>query len=220
MQTNYDIRKALSLILREYGSEAVLLFKNRTELDFLNGYLKGTSQPEVTTFIAATPEALINNCKKCRDIEERKTAYGTGENGVMIILNAPRMANKAELRIHRVESAGLLKKMINAIGLELHQCYVTNLIKCESSDTFMKPSDMLKNCLEILKQEIEMINPRICIVLGEIIPVQTVVKTARGISWFNTEHTISLIKNPELKRTAWETLKLVRNRYMEIVNGG
>jgi DNA polymerase len=140
--------------------------------------------------------------------------------GVMIILNAPRMANKAELRIHRAESADLLKKMVNAIGLELHQCYVTNLIKCESSDPFIKPSDMLKNCLDILSKEIEMINPRLGIIMGEIIPLQGVIKSVKGISWFNTEHTISLIKNPELKRPAWETLKIVRNKYTEILNGG
>lgn len=220
MQINYNITKDLALMLREYGPDTGLLFKNSEELEYLKNYLKGAVKPVSQTFIAATPDALINNCTKCRDIVERKTAYGTGENGVMIILNAPRMANKAELRIHRTESAGLLKKMVNAIGLELQQCYVTNLIKCESSDPFVKPSDMLKNCLDILKQEIEMINPRLGIVMGEIIPLQGVIKSVKGISWFNTEHTISLIKNPELKRPAWETLKIARDRYTEILNGG
>ena len=220
MQINYDIKKDLAVILREYGSEAALLFKSREELDYLKSYLKRINEPVQQSCIAATPDALINNCTKCKDISERKTAYGTGENGVMIILNAPRMANKAELRIHRAESADLLKKMVNAIGLELHQCYVTNLIKCESSDPFIKPSDMLKNCLDILSKEIEMINPRLGIIMGEIIPLQGVIKSVKGISWFNTEHTISLIKNPELKRPAWETLKIVRNKYTEILNGG
>lgn len=220
MQINYDINKDLAVILREYGSEAALLFKSREELDYLKSYLKRINEPVQQPCIAATPDALINNCTKCKDISERKTAYGTGENGVMIILNAPRMANKAELRIHRAESADLLKKMVNAIGLELHQCYVTNLIKCESNDPFIKPSDMLKNCLDILSKEIEMINPRLGIIMGEIIPLQGVIKSVKGISWFNTEHTISLIKNPELKRPAWETLKIVRNKYTEILNGG
>jgi DNA polymerase len=220
MQINYNTTKDLASILREYGHDAAILFKNSEELEFLKNYLKGKTKPLPQPCIALTPDALINGCTKCKDIVERKTAYGTGENGVMIILNAPRMANKAELRIHRAESAGLLKKMINAIGIELHECYVTNLIKCESSDPFVKPSDMLKNCLDILKQEIDMINPRLAIVLGEIIPLQGVIKSVKGISWFNTEHTISLIKNPELKRPAWETLKIVRERYTEIQNGG
>ncbi len=138
----------------------------------------------------------------------------------MVVLNAPRMANKAELRIHRTESADLLKKMINAIGLELHECYVTNLIKCETSDPFVKPSDMLRNCLDILKAEIDMKKPQLGIVMGELIPLQPVIKSVKGISWYNTEHTLSLIKNPELKRPAWETLKLARKRYLEIRNDG
>jgi hypothetical protein len=33
--------------------------------------------------------------------------------------------------------------------------------------------------------------------MGEIIPLQGVIKSVKGFSWFNTEHTISLIKNPE-----------------------
>lgn len=220
MQINYDIKKSLASILRENDSGITVLFKNSDELEFLKGFLRGRSQPEPRAQAAVTPDSLINSCTRCRDIVERKTAYGTGINGVMIILNAPRMANRAELQIHRAESAGLLKKMVNAIGLELHECYVTNLIKCESSDTFLKPSDMLKNCLDILKLEIEMMNPRLCIVMGEIIPLQTVIKSVKAVSWYNTEHTISLIKNPELKRPAWETLKIVRNRYTEILNGG
>lgn len=220
MQTNYDIKKILALVLREYGEDRVMLFKTSEELDFIKGFLKGDKGSIQQFQAAVTPESLINSCSKCSDIVERKNGYGTGENGVMIILNAPRMANKAEIRIHRAESADLLKKMVNAIGLELHHCYVTNLIKCESSDPFVKPSDMLKNCLDILRQEIEMINPRLGIVMGEIIPLQGIIKSVKGVSWYNTEHTISLIKNPELKRPAWETLKTVKLRYTEILNGG
>lgn len=220
MQTNYDIHTTLALILKESGDDGVVLFKNIDELQYLKRYIKGEREVPRQVLSALTPDSLIKNCSRCRDVVERKNAYGSGENGVMIILNAPRMANRAELRIHRAESTELLKKMVGAIGLELHQCYVTNLIKCESSDSFIKPSDMLKNCLDILKQEIEIINPKISIVMGEIIPLQSVIKSVKGITWYNTEHTISLIKNPALKRPAWETLKTVRNRYVEILNGG
>lgn len=220
MQTNFDIKKTLAFILREHGHDGVMLFKNSDELDFLKSYLRVKPDPLAQTQAAVTPDSLISSCSRCRDVAERKTGYGTGLNGVMIILNAPRMANRAELKIHRAESAGLLKKMVNAIDLELHECYVTNLIKCESSDPFIKPSDMLKNCLDILKLEIDMMNPKLCIVMGEIIPLQPVIKSVKSISWYNTEHTLSLIKNPELKRPAWETLKIVRSRYTEIKNGG
>jgi hypothetical protein len=54
--------------------------------------------------------------------------------------------------------------------------------------------------------------------MGEILPIQNVVNSSKGITWFNTEHTISLIKNPELKRPAWETLKLVKMKYLELHN--
>ncbi|HPJ33802.1 MAG TPA: uracil-DNA glycosylase family protein [Spirochaetota bacterium] len=220
MQKDYNIKKALAFLLKEYGSDS-FLFRNVDELEFLKSWLKNKNPAPSLNEAGSvtTPEMLIKQCSRCGEIVERKVGYGTGINGVMVVLNAPRMANRVELRIHRAESADLLRKMMNAIGIELHECYVTNLIKCESSDPFVKPSDMLRNCLDVLKAEIDMLNPDIVIVMGEIIPIQSIVKSVRGISWYNTEHTISLIKNPGLKRPAWETLKIVKKKFQEIHNG-
>ena len=52
--------------------------------------------------------------------------------------------------------------------------------------------------------------------MGDILPLQNVVKSSSGISWFNTDHPVTLLKNPDLKRPAWETLKLVKKRYAEL----
>ena len=215
----YSAKKILSGILKD-DPAGVILCRSDDEISYLREFISGMKTADRQTPYPAAPGAMISGCMKCGAGVERKNAYGTGANGVMIILNAPRMANRVELRIHRSESVELLRKMVNAIGLELHECYVTNVIKCDTSDPLLKPSDMLRNCLDILKAEIEMVNPRIGLVMGEIVPVQPVINSSRGISWFNTEHAVSLIKNPELKRTAWETLKVIRKRYSEIRDAG
>ncbi|HNX24273.1 MAG TPA: uracil-DNA glycosylase family protein [Spirochaetota bacterium] len=194
-----------------------LLYRGDEELNLLINMLKPKSETKkILDINNITAESILSECKVCPDIIERKAPFGSGANKVMIILNAPRMANRIEINIHRAESVGLLKKMVSAIGLEMKECYVTNLIKCETSSALIKPSDMVKNCTKVLQKEIDIIKPGLVIVMGDILPLQGIVNSSKGITWFNTEHTISLIKNPELKRPAWETLKLVRNKFLEL----
>ncbi len=220
MLKSYNITDSLIGILKDRKlMKSALLYRGDEELNLLLSILrKNSGENELQVVSEITVESLIRECKNCPDIIERKSPFGSGSNRVMIILNAPRMANRIEISIHRTESVNLLKKMVSAIGLEMKECYVTNLIKCETGSALLKPSDMVKNCIKVLQKEIEIIRPELVIVMGEILPVQGIINSSKGITWFNTEHTISLIKNPELKRSAWETLKLVRKKFLELQN--
>lgn len=218
MLKNYKTTQSVINFLKDRKlMKNTLIFRGEDELNFLIEMLKPKSEVSKISMIQdITSDFQLSECNACPEIIERKNPFGSGSNGVMIILNAPRMANRIEISIHRAESVELLKKMVSAIGLEMKECYVTNLIKCETGNALFKPSDMVKNCTKILQREIDLIKPELVIVLGEILPIQTVVNSSKGITWFNTEHTISLIKNPELKRPAWETLKLVKIKYLEL----
>ena len=221
MLKKYNTTESVIRLLKDKKSmKNILLCRGTEELDFLVNMLKPEIEAKrISNINDLTADTSMLDCTICPDIIERKKPFGSGANKVMIILNAPRMANRIEISIHRAESVELLKKMVSAIGLEMKECYVTNLIKCETSSALIKPSDMVKNCTKMLQKEIEILKPDIAIVMGDILPLQTVINTSKAITWFNTEHTISLIKNPELKRPAWETLKLVRNKFLEINNG-
>ena len=214
MLKNYNTTESLLQILRDKKSmNNTLLYRGEDELKLLVNLLKPQSETKkISNIYDLSVENLLAQCKDCPDIIERKTPFGSGSNKVIIILNAPKMANRIEISIHRAESVNLLKKMVSAIGIELKECYVTNLVKCETSSALIKPSDMVKNCTKILQKEIEMLKPEVAIVMGDILPLQGIINSSKSITWFNTEHTISLIKNPELKRPAWETLKLVRKK--------
>ena len=159
---------------------------------------------------------LTESCNRCAGVEDRKIAIGTGVNRVMIILNAPQLLNVLEKKILKKESVDLLKKIIQAAGLSFGECYITNLVKCDAHDPLIKPSQMVKNCEYIITREIEIIKPRIVIVFGDIIPLQKIVKESDEILWYNIEHPVTLIKNPELKRNAWNTLKLIMTQMKEL----
>ncbi len=220
MLKNYNVKESLIRILKDRNSmKTLLLYRGDDELNLLAEMLNPESGAEKKLHIHdISVDGLLSACTACSDIIEKKPPYGNGANKVMIILNAPRMANRVEINIHRAESVNLLKKMVSAIGIELKECYVTNLVKCETASSLLKPSDMVKNCTKILQSEIDIIKPELVIVMGDILPLQGIINASKSITWFNTEHTISLIKNPELKRPAWETLKLVRKKFLELNN--
>lgn len=210
------MKNSFSAIIKDQTwSGAPVLYKTAEEMLFLHGWL---SREELysTDLSEESIASLIQRCERCEKVKEKKKGFGTGGNRIMVILNNPVMMNKIEMTLYRDESVDLLRKMVKAIGFELEECYTTNLIKCESDDTFTKPSDMIKNCMTILERELSYFNPEIIIVMGELLPLQGIVKGSSGISWFNTDHPISLLKNPDLKRPAWETLKLVKKKYAEL----
>lgn len=192
-----------------------VLYKTAEEMLFLHGWLN-KEELSSTDLKEESIAALIDRCEKCKKVKEKKKGFGTGGNRIMVILNNPVMINRIEMTLYRNESADLLRKMVKAIGFELEECYTTNLIKCESDDAFTKPSDMIKNCMTILERELNYFKPEIIIVMGELLPLQKVVKESSGVLWFNTDHPVSLLKNPDLKRPAWETLKLVKKKYAEL----
>ena len=112
MSKNYSARESLIRILRDKNSmKNILLYRGDDELGILRNILKPESAAEKALGIRdISVDSLLSGCKICPDIVEKKPPYGNGANKVMIILNAPRMANRIEINIHRAESVNLLKK--------------------------------------------------------------------------------------------------------------
>ncbi len=188
-----------------------VLYRNEEELDSLIKWIASPVAAEKKPdpdFIDKNIADLIQKCGKCGNVSEIINAIGSGENRVMIVLNPPRLLNRLELRVLKKESDDLFRKIISSTGLELSRCYTTSLVKCESDDFMMKPSRMVENCLEVLALELKKINPSMVIVMGDIMPLQKIIHESIGITWHNIDHPITLIKTPDLKRKAWNTIKL------------
>ena len=216
MLKNNNIPKHILNILKDKRSmRNILVYNGDKELKSLFEIINTKIKTESTDTLINSFDLLFSKCNKCPDIVSKKSPFGSGSNKVMIILNMPRLINREEITKLKAESDELLRKMISAIKLDLKECYITNIIKCETGSILNKPSDMLKNCLHILESEIDFIKPNLVIVMGDILSLQKIVNSRKEITWFNIEHPISLIKNPELKRSAWATLKLVSKKFSE-----
>ncbi|MBP7735222.1 MAG: hypothetical protein KA369_04545 [Spirochaetes bacterium] len=211
-----DIYKDMTSVLRKGRyRDRILLYRGEEELDRLSGWVcrKERSRGEERD---EDLKKLVESCLKCSGVEEKKFGIGTGTNRVMIILNSPQLVNVVEKKVLKKDSVDLLKKIVQAAQLSFNDCYITNLVKCEVADPLMKPSQIVKNCEYIISREIEFIKPRIAIVFGDIIPLQKIIKESVDLVWFNIEHPITLLKNPDLKRNAWNTLKLIMEKMKEL----
>jgi DNA polymerase len=212
-----------------YARGNVIMSRNADEEEILRRWLDSVSSGKPA---AAAPETagakpadanspaalkeLVEKCSLCGNVSERKPAYGDGSNGVMIILHAPRLIGRVEVQLYRKDSVDMLKAMVRAMQLSFPHCYVTNLIKCEAGDMLMKPSQMVSNCLEIIRKELALVKPSIVIVMGEMQPLQKIIHDSRGMFWFTVEHPITMLKNPDLKKSAWATLKNVMDKIREL----
>jgi uracil-DNA glycosylase family 4 len=211
--------RLVDLVRKIHGGKRTPLFRGETERAFLEEWLvekqEEPSAPVETGDPLSLPE-IIENCSRCRNISERKKSFGNGANGVMIVLNAPGMISRDERELYRSRSVELLKKIIDALPVVFDDCYITNLIKCETWDVLQKPSIMLLECMDIFLKELNELKPELVLVMGDMLPIQKIVNENPGIYWFNIHHPITLIKNSELKRSAWNTLKLVIDRLKEL----
>jgi len=210
----------IDFIKQENGK--VLLYKGEDELLILKNWLdqKDCSSPVKNNsngkIISTEVTEVIKNCNKCENSINKKYPVGRNSSSIMIILNSPILIGQGEKRLYREDSVALLKQIISAINLDIKETYITNLVKCDASSSITSPGQMIKNCEEILQKEIDFIKPEIIIFMGEMKFIRTIILSYKNIFWFNVDHPITLLKNKELKRKTWETLKLVIKKVEEL----
>jgi uracil-DNA glycosylase len=153
---------------------------------------------------------IIQKCVRCTGAGEKKLPFGSGSNGIMIVLNLPDKISTVDMRQYKAEANELMKKMMSAIGVSIEECYITSLIKC-AGQTFARPSEMFQECIDLLRAEIAEVQPSMIIVMGAFAPLMRESRERASIRWFNTDHPVTLIKNPDLKRAAWSTLQLIKS---------
>ncbi len=208
-----EIRNDIARYIKHTAdSGKIVRYRNENERDILLAWLAKSQFAKSAPRPAPLPlSEKIAACDLCGTGLSKKTGYGTGKSGVMVILNAPRLISPEEKRMLKTEAVELMKKMLGAIGLEAEQCYITNIIKCEQ-DVAVRPSAMYKNCATFLRDEFNTIQPHTVIVMGQIIPLKDLINASNGVQWFNIEHPVTMLKNPELKKGAWNTLKEAKKR--------
>ena len=167
----------------------------------------------------------IRDCTKCAlGATRTHFVFGAGnpEADLMFIGEAP--GRDEDLQgIPFVGRAGqLLTLMLQAIDLEREDVFIANVLKCRPPNNRDPLPEEIDKCEPYLLKQIELIAPKLIVTLGRFASASLLrTKAALGtlrkeIHNYNqvplvvTYHPAALLRNPQLKKEAWEDLKKIR----------
>jgi len=173
----------------------------------------------------------VENCYLCELSKTRKNVlFGMGNHNskVIFISDEPSASEDALGTFYSGKSGELLSKMIeNVLNLKKEEVYITNLVKCKSSNSLNKSH--VESCNDYLQKQIELINPELIVSLGEstysyLLNEKDNFSQNRGKEL--TYHNIKLIptfsanyllRNPSAKKDAYYDMLRIKN-ILELAN--
>lgn len=177
--------------------------------------------------------ARVAGCRLCPDLaaSRTQTVFGVGSSEAqwMIIGEAPG-ADEDRLGEPFVGRAGkLLDNMLRAVGLERPQVFIANVLKSRPPGNRDPLPQEVENCLPYLRRQIELIRPRLLVVVGRI-AAQNLLGTDAPLGRLRgrvhrygpletpmvvTYHPAYLLRSPEQKGKAWADLRLALRTFRE-----
>jgi len=171
---------------------------------------------------------LIKNCQLKKNATNLVFGDGNIDAKIMIVGEGPGAQEDAK-GIPFVGRAGqLLDKMLESIQLNRTKVYISNVVNYRPPSNRRPTETEIARYLPFLKSHIEIINPKILILLGStalntLIGNNEVISKARG-KWIQKEvgsirpwiiasfHPAFLLRQPDQKKMAWIDLKMVRDK--------
>ncbi len=170
-------------------------------------------------------QASVQQCELCSLHEARQqmtVATGTGGSKtplLMVVLLAP-----DEHGALLTESANaLFEKMLAAINLPMNKVYISSLLKCPVPDNHTISVSEIDSCRQYLKQQIQLLQPKQLVVLGETAArcllqknmplddiranVNSLQQNIEGVSLLVSYSPEELLLQAENKRKAWTDLQ-------------
>ena len=173
----------------------------------------------------------LNDLKNCDLKKKAKNLVfcdGNPKSKIMLIGEAPG-ANEDQEGLPFVGRAGLLlDKMLAAINLDRNKVYISNVVNYRPPENRRPTDEEIKRYLPFITKHIEIINPKILILLGStamnaLIGNDIVISKMRG-KWIEkkfgscktsviiTFHPAFLMRQPAQKKMAWIDLKMIRDK--------
>ena len=169
---------------------------------------------------------MVSECRKCGLCETRtNTVFADGSpRAKLVFIGEAPGRDEDQKGLPFVGRAGqLLDKMIAAIDLKREEVYICNVLKCRPPENRVPLPQEVEQCLPYLEQQLALLKPALICALG-LSAVQALLKTKasmtsmrgrtfeyKGIPLIPTYHPAALLRNPGLKREAWEDLQRVRD---------
>ena len=209
-----------------------LVFNNKA----INRYRKENFQvsEDKTKSLELLKKSIVNlkNCDLKKQAKNIVFSDGNPKSKIMLIGEAPG-ANEDQEGLPFVGRAGqLLDKMLSAIDLNRKKVYISNIINYRPPENRRPSEEETKRYLPFIKRHIEIINPKILVLLGStamnaLIENEVVISKMRG-KWIEkqfgncrtsviiTFHPAFLMRQPGQKKMAWIDLKMIRDKKIKL----
>jgi len=167
----------------------------------------------------------IGDCSRCKLHRGRKNiVFGEGNPNAELVFVGEGPGQEEDIQGRPfVGAAGQLLTDIIVKGMKISRedVYICNIVKCRPPENRNPEPDEILACEPFLIKQIQAINPKIIIGLGNV-AVKTLLKTKEGITslrgnWKSyqgiplmpTFHPAYLLRNPSDKRLVWDDIKKV-----------
>ncbi len=170
----------------------------------------------------------IKNCDLKKNATNLVFGDGNIDSKIMIIGEGPGAQEDIEGKPFVGRAGKLLDKMLSAIELNRSKVYISNVVNYRPPSNRRPTENEIARYLPYLQNHIEIINPKILILLGStalntLIGSEVVISKARG-KWMQKDigiikpwiiasfHPAFLMRQPEQKKFAWLDLKMIREK--------
>lgn len=169
----------------------------------------------------------LASCQRCRLWKGRtQVVFGVGDPkaAVVFVGEAPGAEEDRQGEPFVGRAGQLLNAMLRACGLQRHQVYIANIVKCRPPGNRDPEDDEAAACLPFLRRQLSMIAPQVIVLLGKVaarhlLGARGPISSFRGqwqrwegVDVLPTFHPAYLLRNPLAKKDAWEDLKLLMKR--------
>ena len=193
------------------------------------------NEPDVSGLDLVSLEEMVSTCMRCPLGETRtRTVFGAGAPDARIVFIGEAPGREEDKQgIPFVGRAGqLLNKILASVGMTRDEVYITNILKCRPPENRDPQEDEVRACSIYFRRQIALIDPVLICALGRVagqnlLHCTTALSVLRqNVHLYNgtkvvvTYHPAALLRNPNLKRAAWEDIKMVRGMYDEARGSG
>ncbi len=170
-------------------------------------------------------EAEVAKCTRCRlHLTRTNTVPGEGniEAKLMFIGEGPGADEDAKGTPFIGAAGHLLDNIIAAMGMSREEVYIGNIMKCRPPANRLPEKDEVESCIGYLNRQIDIIKPKVLVLLGStayksIFPdTKDGITKARGkvlihneLTYLPTFHPAALLRDPSKKADVWADMKKV-----------
>lgn len=172
----------------------------------------------------------VSSCRRCRLYAGRRnTVFGAGPIPAELMFIGEGPGEDEDLQgLPFVGRAGqLLTRMILAMDFRREDVYIANIVKCRPPGNRQPEEDEMNACLPYLIRQIELVRPKVIVLLGAM-PLKALLKKTgitrirgtwdefKGIKVMPTFHPAYLLRNPPAKTEVWKDLKMVMSVFGKV----